>query len=184
MELAAQPATPEPTGDTAVRRDVATRLQAEVAGMNRDNIEVRRHLREVDIYLDADSWQQITAEKRDELKEKLASLPSSYKDDENREEAKRFDLMALRLQLGLLVGDPGYEALKMQVQRIAEDLLDPTVLNNPVVTRHVDLLRRLGRRLVADITLPMLETMRRTMRGLVRLIPAKHRGVVFTRLRR
>ncbi len=68
--------------------------------MDRENIEVRQHLREVDMYLDADAWKQITAEKRDELKEKLAGLPSAYKDDENSEEAKRFDLLALRLQLG------------------------------------------------------------------------------------
>src|SRR6266567_152639 len=60
-ELAAQRATPEPIGDAVVRRGVATRLQAEVAGMDRDNIEVRQHLREVDIYLDADSWKQISA---------------------------------------------------------------------------------------------------------------------------
>jgi type I restriction enzyme R subunit len=180
-ELAAQPATPEPTGDAAVRRGVATRLQAEVAGMDRDNIEVRQHLREVDIYLDADSWNQISAEKRDELKEKLAGLPSAYKDDESSEEAKRFDLIALRLQLGLLVGDPGYEALKMQVQRIAEDLLDPTTLNNPVINRHAEFLSDVaGEDWWQDITLPMLETMRRTMRGLVRLLPAKRRGVVFT----
>lgn len=86
------------------------------------------------MYLDADWWRQITAEKRDELKEKLAGLPSAYKDEENSEEAKRFDLLALRLQLGLLVGDPGYDALRQQVQRIAEDLLDPTTLNDLVVS--------------------------------------------------
>ena len=33
-----------------LRRDVAARLQAEVAGMDPANIEVRRHLREVDTY--------------------------------------------------------------------------------------------------------------------------------------
>jgi type I restriction enzyme R subunit len=134
----------------------------------------------VDTYLDPTSWQQITAEKRDELREKLASLPSAYKDDETGEEAKRFDLLALRLQLGVLVGDPGYEALQLQVQRIAEDLLDPTVLNNPVVARHADFLSDLvGEDWWQDATLSMLETMRRTMRGLIRLIPAKHRAIVY-----
>ena len=80
---------------------------------------------------------------------------------------------ALRLQLGVLVGDPGYEALKLQVQRIAEDLLDPTVLNNPVVVRYVDLLTDLvGEDWWQNVALSMLETMRRTIRGLVRLIGA------------
>ena len=167
-------------GDTAVRNDVATRLRAEVAAMNRDNIEVRRHLREVDTFLDPESWKQITAEKRDELKEKLAALPSAYSGD-GGEEAKRFDLLALRLQLGLLIGDPGYDALRLQVQRIGEDLLDPVTLNNPVVARHAEFLTEVtSEEWWQDVTLSMLETMRRTMRGLVRLIPAKHRAIVYT----
>jgi type I restriction enzyme R subunit len=171
----------EQPGEAIVRNDVATRLQAEVAGMDRDNIEVRRHLREIDVFLDVESWNQITADKRDELTEKLAGLPSTYKDDENSEEAKRFDLLALRLQLGLLVGDPGYDALRQQVQRIAEDLLDPTTLNNPVVNRHADFITDVaGDAWWEDITLPMLEIMRRVMRGLVRLIPLKRRGIVYS----
>ncbi|RBQ16231.1 restriction endonuclease subunit R [Spongiactinospora rosea] len=172
---------PSAEGDVAVRSDVAIRLQGEVAGMNRNNIEVRRHLHEVDTFLDPESWKQITAEKRDELKDKLAGLPSTFKDDDSSEEAKRFDLLALRLQLGLLVGDPGYGALRLQVQRIAEDLLDPTTLNNPVVARHAELLTDLtGEDWWQDVTLSMLETMRRTLRGLVRLIPARRRAVVYT----
>jgi type I restriction enzyme R subunit len=171
----------EPPGEAAVRDDVATRLRAEVAGMDRDNIEVRRHLREVDTYLDADSWRQITADKRDELTEKLAGLPSTYKDDDSSEEARRFDLLALRLQLGLLVGDPGYAALRQQVQRIAEDLLDPTTLNNPVVGRNADFITEVADDAWwQDVTLPMLEHMRRVLRGLVRLIPVKRRGIVYT----
>ncbi|PZG36671.1 restriction endonuclease subunit R [Spongiactinospora gelatinilytica] len=168
--------------DAAVRDDVATRLRGEVAGMNRNNIEVRRHLREVDTFLDPDTWKQITAEKRDDLKEKLAGLPSSYKDDDDTsEEAKRFDLLSLRLQLGLLNGDPGYDTLRRQVQGIAEDLLDPTTLNNPVVARHIDLITDVaGEDWWQDVTLAMLETMRRTIRRLVRLIPTKHRAVVYT----
>lgn len=142
---------------------------------------MRRNLRELDTFLDAESWKQITAEKRDELKEKLAGLPSAYKDDENSEEAKRFDLLALRLQLCLLVGDAGYDVLRQQVQRIAEDLLDPTTLNNPVVSRHADFITEVaGDTWWEDVTLPMLEHMRRVMRGLVRLIPVKRRGIVYT----
>ncbi|MGH3390172.1 MAG: type I restriction-modification enzyme R subunit C-terminal domain-containing protein [Actinomadura sp.] len=89
--------------------------------------------------------------------------------------------VAIRLQLGLLVGDPGYDALRQQVQRIAEDLLDPTTLNNPVVDRHADFITEVaGDAWWEDVTLPMLEHMRRVLRGLVRLIPAKRRGVVYT----
>jgi len=67
------------------------------------------------------------------------------------------------------------------VQRIAEDLLDPTTLNNPVVSRHADFITEIaGDAWWEDVTLPMLEHMRRVIRGLVRLIPVVRRGIVYT----
>ena len=60
-------------------------------------------------------------------------------------------------------------------------MLDPTTLNNPVVARHTEFLTDVaGDEWWQDVTLSMLETMRRTMRGLVRLIPTKHRAIVYT----
>ncbi|UQS26067.1 DEAD/DEAH box helicase family protein [Amycolatopsis thermalba] len=167
--------------EVGLRWDLAARLQAEVVGMNPQNIEVRRRLREVETYQDLASWGKITADKRDELAETLAGLPTEFKEDENSEEAKRFDLLVLRLQLGLLQGDPAYDALRHQVQEIAEALLDPTTLNNPVVAKQQELLSDLiSDDWWQDVTLPMLESMRRRIRGLVRLIPKIRRGVVYT----
>ncbi|QXJ22443.1 DEAD/DEAH box helicase family protein [Actinomadura graeca] len=166
--------------DTGLRWDLASRLQLEVSGMNHGNIEVRRRLEEVERYQAPESWRRITADKRDEITENLAGLPTEFREDENSEEAKRFDLVALRLQLGVLNGDPQYDRLREQVQGIAEFLLDPTTSNNPVVAQQRELLSDLvTEEWWQDVTLPMLELMRRRLRGLVKLIPKQRKGVLY-----
>lgn len=100
---------------------------------------------------------------------------------ENIQAAKRFDLLMLRLQLGGLEPEPGYDKLRQQVQDIAEALLDPTTLNNPVVAEHRELLSDLvSDAWWQDVTLPMLEMVRRRLRGLVRLIPKSKQAIVYS----
>ncbi|NYH52981.1 type I site-specific restriction endonuclease [Nocardiopsis arvandica] len=149
--------------------------------MNHRNVEVRPHLKTVEAYQDPAAWERITEDRRDQLTETLAPLPTAYKEDENSQEAKRFDLLALRLQLGVLEPAPGFDKLRRQVQDIAEALPDPTTLNNPVVARQRELLADLVTDAWwQDVTLPMLEAMRRRVRGLVRLIPKARRGIVYS----
>ena len=182
----AGPSGAAPDGDgtqseAGLRQDVADRLRAEVAAMDDRNVEVRRHLRDVEKYRDADSWRPVTAEVRDQVNANLAGLPTTYADDENAEEAKRFDLLALRLQLGVLGAEHAYDTLREQVQDIAEALLDPTTIRNPVVAQQRELLADLvGDEWWTDVTLPMLEMMRRRLRGLVKLIPKTRRAIVYT----
>ncbi len=174
-------ASDDPADEAGLRRSLAERLQLEVAGMNSRNVEVRPHLETVEAYQDPAAWRRITEDKRDQLTETLAPLPTAYKEDENSQEAKRFDLLALRLQLGVLEPEPGFDKLRRQVQDIAEALLDPTTLNNPVVARQRELLSDLvSDAWWQDVTLPMLEVMRRRVRGLVRLIPKTRRGIVYS----
>lgn len=169
------------TGEAELRRSLVERLQLEVGGMDHRNVEVRPHLETVQAYQEPAAWERVTEDKRDELTETLAPLPTAFKEDENSQEAKRFDLLALRLQLGLLEPDPGFDRLRRQVQDIAEALLDPTTLNNPVVAKQRELLADLvSDAWWQDVTLPMLELMRRRVRGLVRLIPKARRAIVYS----
>lgn len=171
----------EPADEASLRRSLAERLQAEVAGMNHRNVEVRRHLERVETYQDPAAWNPITADKRDELIETLAPLPTEFTEDESSQEARRFDLLVLRLQLGVLEPEPGFDKLRRQVQDIAEALLDPTTLNNPVVAEHRELLADLTTEAWwEDVSLPMLEVVRKRVRGLVRLIPKSRRGIVYS----
>lgn len=174
--------TPDGTADeVGLRWSLAERLQLEVSGMNHRNIEVRPHLETVEAYQDPTAWHRITDDKRDQLTETLAPLPTEFQEDERSQEAKRFDLLALRLQLGVLEPEPGFDKLRRQVQDIAEALLDPTTLNNPVVAKQREFLADLVTDAWwQDVTLPMLESMRRRVRGLVRLVPKTRRAIVYS----
>jgi type I restriction enzyme, R subunit len=148
--------------------------------MNPANIQVRPHLREVDAYRELENWQPLTPEKHTEVTE-LAGLPTAFREDEHGEEAKRFDYLMLRLQLAYLNAEPGYANLRLQVQEIAAALLDPITLSIPAVREQQVLLEEVaGDEWWPDVTLPMLETVRRRLRGLIHVLPQIRRGVVYT----
>jgi type I restriction enzyme, R subunit len=170
-----------PAEETELRQDLAQRLQTEVAGMDPANIEVRGHLHEVETYRQLKNWQQLTSEKYAEITHHLAGLPTAFREDEHGEEAKRFDYLVLRLQLAYLNADHAYMDLRSQVQEIASALLDPTTLSIPAVKLRQVLLEEVAADgWWQDITLPMLETMRKRLRALVKLVPRVKRGAVYT----
>ena len=168
-----------PASDLDLRWEVARRLNAEILGMDPENVLVRPHRRQVEYYGELGHWDLVTPEKHQEVVEHLAPLPSGFHGQDDVEEAKRFDLLALRLQLAVLEAEPGYPTLQAQVQDIANALLNQTSI--PAVAAQQQLLDELaGDEWWEDVTLPMLESMRRRVRGLVRLIEKTRRAVVYT----
>jgi type I restriction enzyme R subunit len=137
--------------------------------MNPDNFLVRPHREQVDTFTDFDSWLRLTPEAHAEVVDHLAGLPTRFRDDDTSEEAKRFDLLALRLQLALINAEPGYARLQARVQEIAS-----------VRAQHELLDELAGDQWWQDITLPMLETMRRRIRSLVKLMDKAKRNPVYT----
>jgi type I restriction enzyme R subunit len=86
----------------------------------------------------------------------------------------------LRLQLSHLTAGGDYLALRSDVQAIASALLDPTTLTIPAVRERQQLLDDVASdEWWQDVTLPMLETVRRRLRGIVKLVPKIRRGVVY-----
>ncbi|MEP6527073.1 MAG: restriction endonuclease subunit R, partial [Nocardioidaceae bacterium] len=155
------------TSETGLRVDTIHLLHDQVEGMNPDNVVVRPQRRWIEIYLDLDNWHRVTSDEAIGIAEHLAELPTSVRDDD--EQAKRFDLLMLRLQLGALDADPGFDRLRAQVQAIAAALLEQT--NIPAVREQQELLDEVaGDDWWVDVTLPMLELLRRRVRSLVRLI--------------
>ena len=178
------PHHPDPGTESAkldeirLRWDTARRLHQQVRGMNRNNILVRPHLEHVDHYSDFANWATLTPQSRDVIVEHLAPLPTAFRDDDDSEEAKRFDLLMLRLQLARLGVGGGYDRLRQQVQDIAAALLRQTAI--PVVGAAQQTLDELaGDEWWHDVTLPMLERARRRIRSLVKLIEKSRRNVVY-----
>src|SRR5581483_6097427 len=145
--------------------------------MNIDNFLVRPHRRWVELYRDEAPWLDLDLEHAIELADRVADLPSTEEDDD--EEAKRFDLIILKLQLCRLLGEPGEERLRRQVQEIASGLLEQLAI--PVIREQAELLDALaGDEWWIDVTLPMLEHARRRIRGLVHLLEKRKRAIVYT----
>jgi type I restriction enzyme R subunit len=156
----------------------ARALHGRIAGMTTDNFVVRAKRRVVAAYADFDRWHRLTPEAVEEIGTNLAGLPSTVRDDDD-ETAKRFDLLVLRLQLAQFIPEPGYERLRQQAQEIASALLEQTSI--PVIRQEQELLDEVaGDQWWRDVTPPMLETLRRRVRTLVKLVPKVKRPIVYT----
>lgn len=167
----------DPKTDEEVRRAVADLLQREVAAMNLDNFIVRPHRRLVEKYSKSEAWTALAKEAVAELSHEVAGLPTQL--DPEKEEAKRFDFLALKLQLARYSGDPGFERLRDRVKEIAGLLAEKDAI--PMVREQMPLIQDVqGEEWWQDVTVAMLETMRRRLRGLVQFIEKGHRKPVYT----
>ena len=163
--------------DAGLRTDIVQLLREQVRSMNLDNFLVRPQRQWVERYRETEPWTELDINKALELADRVADLPTTLKEDD--EEAKRFDLIILKLQLARLLGEPGEERLRRQVQEIASGLLEQTAI--PAIKAEQALLDELaGDEWWVDVTLPMLEFARRHVRGLVRLLEKRKRIVVYT----
>jgi type I restriction enzyme, R subunit len=146
--------------------------------MNLDNFLVRPAREWVETYADWDSWRHLSPEQGGDIARHLAGLPSAERDDD--EDAKRFDLILLRLQFSRLDGDAvAFERLRKQVQDISSALLGKTAI--PSVRAQEQLLDQLpGDDWWVDVTLPMLGLARRRVRALVGFADKTARAIVYS----
>jgi type I restriction enzyme R subunit len=167
----------EPKTEDEVRQSAAERLHREVAAMNLDNFVVRPHRRLVEKYAQPEAWVSLPAGALSELSHEVAGLPAEL--DPENEEAKRFDLLALRLQLALLRSEPGFERLRDSVKEIAGLLEEKGAI--PMVQAQMALIQDVqADEWWQDVTVPMIEGMRRRLRDLVQLIDKRQRKPVYT----
>jgi type I restriction enzyme R subunit len=160
-----------------LRSDTTARLQAEVAGMNVDNFIVRPKRRLVEKYNQSQSWEKLGLDDRTDLVEAIAGLPSSLEDDDL--EAKQFDLLVLKAQLALLRAETSFEGYRKRIREFAAFLEE--LGNVPMVAAHMELILELQTdEFWQDITAPMLEMVRKRLRGLIKLIELRKRPHIYT----
>jgi len=160
-----------------MRMATAAMLQERVAAMNVDNFVVRPHRQAVEYFARVDAWQVLRADDVDTLSHRLASLPSQRTDDD--EEAKRFDMLVLRAQLSILQARPDFFGLRQKIQTIAVNLEDEMAI--PAIKAEAALIHAVASdEWWQDVTVPMLETARRRLRALVKLLPKGQKKVVYT----
>jgi type I restriction enzyme, R subunit len=160
-----------------LRDDLAADLRTEISGMSLDNFLVRPHRRYVEKYSSGGAWAKVDADVRHELIEHVAGLPSAVVDDDLA--AKQFDLVVYRAELALLRVDPAFQGLRTRITEIASLLEE--LDNVPMVAAEMALILEIQTdEFWQDITLPMLETVRRRLRALVKLIEYKRRTMVYS----
>ncbi|MGW9111994.1 DEAD/DEAH box helicase family protein [Microbacterium sp. NPDC055683] len=178
-------ALPSISDDLArLRGDVAARLLAIVTGMRLDNVLVRPQRRWVERFGSADAWEAerlraLGGQEIADATDALADLPTMDTADGTDEDAKRFDLMMITLQVGALRPEVPTDIIRQAVQGIAANLLESTSV--PAIAAQVEWLDRLaGDEWWADVTAPMLEVARIRVRGLVHLIKRGSRDILYT----
>lgn len=167
----------EPTNETGLRFAIAELLQSEVAAMNLENFVVRPKRRLIEKYAQPEAWNDLSNESFSELSNEVAGLPSEL--EAEAEEAKRFDLLMLNLQLTLLRAEPAFERLRDQVKTIAGLLEERSAI--PMVRDQMPLIQDVQTdEWWQDVTAPMLESTRRRLRDLVKLIEKQQRKPIYT----
>ncbi|TAL05853.1 MAG: DEAD/DEAH box helicase, partial [Porticoccaceae bacterium] len=167
----------DPKTLSEVRLVTADLLHHEVAAMNLENFVVRPRRRLVEQYRHADAWAVMTPEALQELAGEIAGLPAEL--DAEAEEAKRFDLLMLNLQLAVLRSEPAFGRLQRQVQAIAGLLEEQAAI--PMIRAQLALIQDVQTdEWWQDVTVPMLEMLRRCLRHLVTLIEKRKQKPVYT----
>jgi type I restriction enzyme R subunit len=161
----------------SLRGEVAERLRQEVAQMNVNNFIVRPKRRLVEKYADAKAWEALGVDERNELVGDVAGLPSELVDEDL--EAKQFDLLMVRLQLGLLRHERSFTRWSEDVRQIAGALEEKASI--PMVRAELELIIEVQTdEFWQDITASMLEDVRKRLRSLVKFIDKTKRQNIYT----
>ncbi|MFO1184777.1 MAG: DEAD/DEAH box helicase family protein [Bauldia sp.] len=173
----AQASIGDPKTAEEVRRALAAMLHRETAAMNLDNFVVRPHRRSVEKFAKVEAWQVLSPDALAELSDEVAGLPAEL--DPEGEEAKRFDLLMLNLQLALLRAQPSFDKLRERVREIAGLLEEKSTI--PMVRAQMELIHEVqSDEWWRDVTVPMLEHVRRRLRELVHLIDKVKQRILYT----
>jgi type I restriction enzyme R subunit len=160
-----------------LRETLAKLLREEVCGMSLDNFLVRAHRRYVEKFGDEAAWERLSLDDQSELVNEVAGLPTSVIDEDLA--AKQFDALVLRTQLAVLRAESAFEGLRKKIVGLAALLEEMS--NIPAIARELGLIQDIqGDDFWQDVTAPMLETVRRRLRALIKLIEVKRRGIVYT----
>ena len=177
VELIAELEKQEAGEISSLRVEVAERLRQEVEQMNVNNFIVRPKRKLIEKYANAKAWETLEVDDRNELVAEVAGLPSDLVDDD--QEAKQFDLLILRLQLGLLRHEKSFVRWSETVRQMAGALEEKVSI--PMVRAEMELIIEIQtEEFWQDITTAMLEDVRKRLRTLVKFIEKTTRQNIYT----
>lgn len=159
-----------------LKSDLTDRLYTDVTEMPLENFIVRPHREHIEKFSKRASWKRLTLDDQHILRERLSNLPTKHSDGDI--DAKRFDLLILRAQLALLKDSVAIESYRHKITNIVSALEGVDV---PMVKRELELILEMQTDPYwEDITPEILETARRKIRALARLVDKIARKKVYS----
>ena len=156
---------------------LAEQLHGEVAAMNQNNFIVRTELGHVQRFAERKVWDSLDDSAVGQLRNHVAVLPSQLESEHVT--ARLFDLLCVNLQLALLRKEASFAKLRERVIEIAGQL-EP-LANVPAVQAEMALLQEVQTEgYWVGITAPIIEHLRRHVRGLVKFIERQVGETVYT----
>ena len=170
--------TPALDSDGTLGRALADGLHAEVAAMNREHFAVRLELAAVERFQRREAWEHLTAPDREVLERQVAHLPTTLPLED--EAPRRFDLMALEMQLALVEGDLGlFEGRRRRVVKMAALLEEKVAI--PAVAAQRAYLGALQESSFWDgLSIAGIGDMRRRLWALTSFLDRRMRPVIYT----
>ncbi len=164
--------------DDPLRQQLLDDLHQHVAQMEPENFIVRRHLETVEIFQERDRWNTLTPADQTTITATLTTLPTGIPAGDRL--AKEFDLLCTHLQLAL---DPAQAKGFIRLRDQARDLLSnlETKQSIPMVKAQLPLIADAQQETWwEDVTISMLEQLRRNIRDLVKFVDRQQQAIVYT----
>lgn len=163
-----------------VQQDIRENLKHEVRSMNNDNFIVKSELEHVEHFKTDEAWDNLDDLAIGTLREHISKLPNQLGVDSL--EAKLFDMLCYNVELAVLETNiKAVQAYAGKVIEIASKLESKE--NIPVVAEQISLIQDIQTAEYWEgITLPLLEMMRKRIRGLVKLIEKTTSTVIYSML--
>ncbi|MEA5471361.1 type I restriction-modification enzyme R subunit C-terminal domain-containing protein, partial [Spirulina sp. 06S082] len=162
---------------TELRAEIGDRLHAYIASMEPQNFIVRRHLKEVEDFSERERWAELSPKDIRILQETLSQLPHGL--PRENPVMKRFDLLCFQIQLALLQNSPKLTLLRDKVRDLLDNLAQKRTI--PMVKAQLPLIEAIGKaEWWQNVTLPMVESLRKNLRELMQFIDRQAEAIVYT----
>jgi type I restriction enzyme R subunit len=170
---------PEDATAAALRKDVLDHLHQHAATMTTDNFLVRRERPVVEKWSVRERWEVLTDEDIEEVAEKLAPLPNGLAPE--NAEAKQFDVLCYQLIIATADSAKAFTTYRDRVRELASRLSELATI--PHVAQQLAFITAVAEEEYwTDITLPMIDEVRRKLRNLIQFIERQARPVIYTDL--
>ena len=162
-----------------LREEIKETLHTEVSAMNTNNFIVRTELEHVEHFQTKEAWENLDEIAIATLREQISKLPSELPQDSL--EAKLFDMLCYNLILAIIEKNQPIDGYSVKIMDIASLLEEKA--NIPVVAAQIELIQSIQTETFwEDITVGIVDNMRKRLRNLIKLIEKTTSTIVYTEL--